>query len=1744
GAGADTLFGDAAANLLNGGAGDDTLLGDAGDDIVNGGAGNDFLIAGSGLGDDAYDGGSGIDTISFASTTLGVSVDLTAGTATGSETGTDTIAALSVENVIGGAGNDVLLGDSNANTLTGNAGDDIVFGAGGDDVLVAASGLGNDSYDGGVGVDTLSFASATNTVFVDVGTGQATGIDIDDDVFTNIEVIAGGAGDDFMAGDAAANTLLGAGGNDLIFGVEGDDTLVGEAGDDTLFGGAGEDDLFGGDGADFLQGGNGVNDLVGGAGNDVLSGNVRGQTGLGLGSGLNDFNRADYSAATGGINAILSATGTVTGDASVGTDTLRFIDEVIGSDFDDTFSADELHVGNFRSFNSFEGRGGDDTITGNGFTRISYRQATSGVTVDLDAGTAIGDASVGTDTIIGGVNRVRGSTFDDTLSGTDDVGFEDFRGEAGDDVIDGRAGTNDRADYFTSSAGVNVNLSTGVALDGLGGTDTLIGIERVRGSNFDDTLIGDSGANTLESGLGTDLFVGGGGDDKFIGNIARGAIADFNTVDYSSATAGVDIRLSAQGTVTGDASVGTDTLIGIDRVFGSAFADTFVADSQHNGNFDLFNEFQGGAGNDTITGNGATRVSYRDATSGVDIDLDDGTVSGDASVGVDTFTDSVGGGFNFGIGSVRGSNFDDSYFGGLGVDSFRGQSGNDFIDGGFGDFDRADYRNSSAGVDVNLLTGVGQDGFGDTDTLTNVERLRGSEFADTLIGDNGDNRLQGQGGADFLDGGFGVDEANFDTSGPGGVTVNLVTGLATDNGGATDTLVSIENVTGTEFDDTLIGDSADNVLQGLEGNNLLVGSAGNDTLKGFANGSQADLNQVDYSAGSAALTVELGVDNSFGQATSSEFGTDSLQNIDLVFGGSGDDTFTVGTLHQGNFTDFAEIEGMAGNDTITGNGRTRIGYQRSIAGVTVDLQAGTALDGFGSTDTITGGVNQVRGSAFDDVITGSGANELFRGGAGDDVIDGAGGFDRIVYVDSSTGVSVNLATGLAIDGQGGFDTLSNIESIRGSEHADVLIGDANDNELIGGLGADFLDGGAGIDEADFASFTAGGVTANLTTGIAIDQTGGVDTLVNIENLAGTDFNDTLTGDAGANTINSRNGNDLIIGSAGNDALIGGTGGGFTQIDYSAGSAPLTVNLGVFNSLGTATSAEFGADTLQFTDKIFGGDGNDVFTAGTLHVGSSGSDFNEFEGMGGNDVITGNGNTRVSYQRATAGVTVDFGATGTGTALGDASVGSDTLLGVTQVRGSDFDDTLLGSDTAAFEQFRGRGGNDFIDGGGGSSDEVRYSSASTGITVDLSGGSTVSFADGFGGIDTITNIERIRATDFSDHLTGNSAANRLTGQDGDDTLIGGSGNDDLRGDGGNDVLEGGIGADNVKGGAGDDILIADSASFGGSLSDTYDGGSGRDLVDYSTINEVLFVNLAAQTATFFVTTSITDTLIGIEEVIGGTNDDFLVGSAGDDYLDGGAGEDHVFGDAGDDDLNGSGGDDRVFGGQGDDVLGGQDGNDLILGDAGNDLLFGDEGADTLYGGAGDDFLDGDTGDDIMHGGDGRNVLENGVGNDFLTGSIRGRLEVDTGISDFNIADYSDAEAGITVTVSDTGTVTGDASVGIDTIRHIDEIIGSSFDDIYTADNTHVGNFNQFNSFRGLGGNDTITGNGFTRVSYQGATDAVTVDLLAGSAIGNDSVGTDTFLGGVTRVRGSAFGDTLLGSNDSVFEQFRGEAGDDV
>jgi Ca2+-binding RTX toxin-like protein len=226
-----------------------------------------------------------------------------------------------------------------------------------------------------------------------------------------------------------------------------------------------------------------------------------------------------------------------------------------------------------------------------------------------------------------GNDTISGNNGDDFLHGGD--GDDTIDGGSHDDVMSGGAGT-DTADYSGFGAGATVNLETGTATDGGGGTDTLSGFENVLGTNADDTitgneadnvltgnagndalhgqdgddtLIGGAGNDTLTGGAGDDLLQGGSGDDILTGG------AGIDTVTYDGAANGVTANL-ATGTAT-DGSGNTDTLTSIENLIGSANNDTFTGNGS-------INELTGGDGSDRfIMGEGGTMDTVHGGAGGM-----------------------------------------------------------------------------------------------------------------------------------------------------------------------------------------------------------------------------------------------------------------------------------------------------------------------------------------------------------------------------------------------------------------------------------------------------------------------------------------------------------------------------------------------------------------------------------------------------------------------------------------------------------------------------------------------------------------------------------------------------------------------------------------------------------------------------------------------------------------------------------------------------------------------------------------------------------------------------------------------------------------------------------------------------------------------------------------------------------------------------------------------------------------------
>jgi len=1661
-----------AALTALGGAGNDTITGGGGKDIIEGGAGADSLSGG----------GSTADTVSYAGSLTGVTVDLTDSSKNaGGDAAGDKLSGF--ENVTGSDWDDNITGDNGNNLLNGGIGDDIVI-----------AGAGNDTVLGGDGSDTLAFgANLTATDKIDGGDGNdtltldgnyAAGVTLGTGV-TGIENIVVAAGntykltlsattnDSSLLVDASALGAL----NSLI--LNGTAETVSPL---TALGGAGNDTISGGGAADTLVGGAGNDTLAGSGGNDLFD----------IGANLNTLDKIDGGA---------------------GSDTLSFDgDYTAGVVFGATT------VVNVETF-AF--------AAGNDY-KLTLNAATNAATLTVD-GSALGagdtltvDAS---QEPTSGFNFIGGAGADKFVGGG---GADTFVGGAGADTFTGGAGL-DTVTYAALASGVTVDLATNANAGGALG-DVLTGIETVIGTDKADTIFGDQNANAIKGGAGADVIGGGtggtaGGNDTLLGEDGDD---DFEMLSGLTATDKLD------------GGEGFDTLILNGTYAALAFAATtainfeaIVVEAGSNYNLTLNDAIGTG---DLIVDGSALGVGNSLKLTGT---AEKNSLFASGGAGNDTL---IGGA---GSDELNGGAGNDSLSGGAGANIFIGGAGADSMTGGTG-IDTADYSTSAAvTVDLTLVTQA-SGGDANGDRLTAIENVTGTAFADkitgntlanlisgggaadTLTGGAGNDTLEGGAGADQIIGGTGIDLVSYANS----TAVNIDLGTKVYSGGeaAGDTLTEIEGVIGSSAGDKLTSGADSNLLSGGAGNDTLTSGAGNDTLSG----------------GFGDDRILMGA---------------NLNGLDKIDGGDGDDTVVLdgnyGALVALSAASLANVETLeltAGNDY-----RLSLNTGSGPFSLTVD-GGGLGANSLFISAAGTAGMVAI-GAAAADTMTGGSGGDVLRGGAGADVLNGGGGSDTADY-SGSTAVTINLAlaTAQVSGGDASGDKLTSIEnaigsnggdSIKGTSGINQLDGSGGDDTLAGGGGADYLVGGVGNDTADYSTSTAG-VTIDLLknsnnaggdakgdvligienvtgsafndtfvadgnantfiggkgvdtivykdsqAGIAIDLTGAKagtgdlaagDMLTDIENAVGSAFDDNITGNASSNLILGGGGADTITaGAGGNDTLKGdfdydvfNFGADFTaadQIDGGTGipNPALDEHDVVVLDGDYSAGVKFAATTMVRVEEIQLTAGNDysltlndatntnflTVNAGGLGAGDTlflngaaetSSKLTAISGGGADTMIGGKGIDTIDYRSSASGVTVDL-SNNANNKGGDAA--GDQLTGFENVHGSKFADNLTGNSLA--NEFDGGGGADTIDGGAGI-DTVVYGDVDVGFpAIDVNLETNVNKGGKAEG-DQLFNIENVVGTTDDDSIIGNSLSNALTGFKGEDTLGGGSG--------GNDTLLAAEDADTIIMGA---FLTAD---------DRIDGGIGvtDDKIDKD-FDTLVLEGDYSKGLTFKAATA-----INIEEIqlLDGFTYNLKLDNATNStglIVDGSAltlGNRLI--------LNGGAETSSAL-----TAMGGAD-NDSILGGAGADIFTGGAGADTLSGGKGSDT-----------------------------------------------ASYAGSAAVVIDLTTKGGLQTGTGDENGDVLIAIENVIGSGSDDKLTGDKNA-------NSLEGGAGADKIDGGaGLDVASYASSAGAVIVDLsITGAQAGTGDENGDV-LTNIEGVTGSALNDTIIG--DGSANLLSGGDGDDM
>ena len=573
-AGFDSITGGDKGDLLSGGTGNDTIVGKGGKDAIFGGGGADSLSGSDGA--DLIDGGASADTL------------------------------------IGGAGQDSIYGGKGSDELFGDDGDDVLVGGKLSDSLFG--GTGNDTLDGGKGTDTAHFTYTKSSSSFTLTNGALTVVNgSETDQVLNVEFLA--FADTQISYDEAyglvdRDTVYGNAWGDLIETGNGVDHIYAGSGNDSVNGGDGDDSIFGNDDQDVIYGGNGADTAYGGNGDDTLWGN----------------NDNDVLQGGQGNDSVYGGNGDDTLDAGVSWATTN------GNDWVDGGAGDDLITGSNEE-DTLIGGDGNDIIRGGdeyGTSETDYFYGGTGNDSlvanqdDLDT-TDVGDrlyGGDGDDTLIGGHTQdtLNGGADDDDLSGG--AGNDVLSGGVGKDTLVGGAGA-DTASYDTSTSGVTVDLSAGVANDGLGSWDTLNQIEQIWASQYADLLTGDEhinviwgndGDDTIMGLDGNDMIYGGTGNDALFGD-AGGDLLDggdgTDLVGYSLSGYGLIIDLQNPNLNTGDAA--GDVYVDIEGVWATAHNDNLRGDAGANTIWGRAGDdmIDGRDGNDTLWGNeGADTFRY------------------------------------------------------------------------------------------------------------------------------------------------------------------------------------------------------------------------------------------------------------------------------------------------------------------------------------------------------------------------------------------------------------------------------------------------------------------------------------------------------------------------------------------------------------------------------------------------------------------------------------------------------------------------------------------------------------------------------------------------------------------------------------------------------------------------------------------------------------------------------------------------------------------------------------------------------------------------------------------------------------------------------------------------------------------------------------------------------------------------------------------------------------------------------
>ncbi|MBR9971314.1 M10 family metallopeptidase C-terminal domain-containing protein [Magnetospirillum sulfuroxidans] len=1143
---------------------------------------------------------------------------------------------------------DVLVGDDSSVIFNIGSGDQATGGTGDDIYKLVADSQSGKPFEGMI---KISDTGGMDTIDVRVLSENAAyeyafdGMTRDgDDLVLHLDAGAGGGTiviNDHFNGHAVERFLTKSTGDMYEYIANGltgtalDEMIIGTTGGEVLTGGGGQDEFFGDGGADTFAGDgrDGVNYTV-----------------------LTNFNSdAGGLVMTGALSA--SGDGSATLNNGLGNSWTQAYQGIV--DITGTGGADVLYGAAVTTgYSTLNGGLGDDVLYdgGTGRTVADYSDTAGpyfGVNISLDdAGTGIVTGASGIDTTHG-IHHFVGSAFGDSFSGSS--GNDTFEAGGGNDTFRGGDGW-DTITFWNTEAGVHVDLFfETVSNDGFGDVDDIYDVEQVFGSKFDDVIVGNDQNNALSGQAGADELTGRGGADQFIyEQNGQSTVDAYDTItDFGNGMDTINLYGAAGYTAAAEAAIESE--VGADPSMAAVIS--YVAGTMAANSIIFFT--WNGSGYVYVKGAGSGSVSY----DGTLIELAGVTSApvlsgGNTLVAVPYATE--------GDDILAGSSGSDNIASLAGNDTIIASAGTDVVDGGDG-IDTLDYSGASASVNANFISHTAISG-GSTTTFSAIEAITGSAYddtvqgsdddvivrggggddhiyggngADSLYGDDGRDTFGGSGGDDYINGGDGEDSLLY-TASSAAVTVDLLAGIATGEG--TDTLVSIEAVTGSAHDDTISGGDAAETLNGYHGADVLTGGGGGDTFL-IANFYQSNLSDghdtiTDFGTGNDRIVFAQAAGYTYNSNLALSAPADLAAAVSQAASLLSINPNTIGFfVYNGDGYLYAQGSGSGSSSFDTALVKlTGVTSAPIFDGTSVFTSSAVVASNGDDVLIGTSGDDNIAGLAGDDMLDGGAGDDMLDGGVGDDILTGGTGNDTFALngegTDSVTDFGANGDTDILtflIDGGGrDFQHLADggvvgsatsvvaMDSLTTSgEHlvASVVAGKINTLSGFhqGSQGVFLVSDGTATAVWQWSDISAGQTPADgrVTTGelSLIGVLSGVSvanlTAANLSDFAAlqseqTEFDDYVIGTSGVDVIASLAGNDLIVANGGADQIDAGSG--FDRI-YLRGAA----------MVGAVVDGGQGQDSL-----IIAGSGAINLDDVTL----TGVEFVEFQGaMPGTDHVT-------------------------------------------------------------------------------------------------------------------------------------------------------------------------------------------------------------------------------------------------------------------------------------------------------------------------------------------------------------------------------------------------------------------------------------------------------------------------------------------------------------------------------------------